>query len=164
TSVNADDPESPARTASLTTRPSEESTFAVRKSVSRMESCRLRRPEASSDPNGPTPSARSPMNTAMAATNAPNAYMPPRAVRYQLTLGAALSAIVAMVPCAVAGVPPGVKVGVAVRARRVTCCTYPVQSTTGSPSAITMSEPGNTQAGSPMATIAALAMMATTTS
>ena len=32
------------------------------------------------------------------AMNAPNAYMPPRAVRYQLTCGAALSAIVAIVP------------------------------------------------------------------
>ena len=33
--------------------------------------------------------------------NAPNAYSPPRAVRYQLTCGAALSAIVAIVPCVV---------------------------------------------------------------
>ena len=49
--------------------------------------------------------------------------MPPRAVRYQLTCGAALSAIVAIVPCVVVGVPPGVNVGVAVIARRVTRCT-----------------------------------------
>src|SRR4029078_1057358 len=35
TRVNADDPDSPARTASLTTRPSDESTFVVRKSGAR---------------------------------------------------------------------------------------------------------------------------------
>ena len=44
TSVNADDPERPARTASLTTRPSVESTFVVRKSVSRIESRLIQTP------------------------------------------------------------------------------------------------------------------------
>ena len=54
------------------------------------------------------------MNTAISATNAPSAHTPPRAVRFQLIFGAALSAIVAIVPCAVVlGVPPGVNVGVA---------------------------------------------------
>ena len=38
-SVNADDPVSPARTASLTTRPSVESTFVVLKSVRMIGSC-----------------------------------------------------------------------------------------------------------------------------
>jgi hypothetical protein len=109
------------------------------------------------------PNARSAMNTAIPAVNAPNAYIPPRAVRYQLTCGAALRAMFAIVPCVVDGVPPGVYVGVAVIARRVTRWTYPVPRITGSPSAITMSAPGNTQSGRPMPTIAAFATIATMT-
>src|SRR4029079_12676582 len=164
TRVNADDPDRPARTASLTTRPSDESTFVVRKSVRRIWSRWLNRPAASSDPNGPTPAARMPMKAAMIRMNAPIAYMPPRAVRYQLTCGAALRAIVWIAPwVAVLGVPPGVNVGVAAIARRVTRWTYPVHKTTGSPKPITRSAPGNTQSGSPMTIVAALARIATAT-
>ena len=164
TSVNAEEPDKPARTASLTTRPSVESTLLVRKSVRMMGSRALSFPAARSEPKGPTPKARIVMNTAMSVTKTPSAHAPPRAVRFQLTLGAAFSAMVAIVPCAaVLGVPPGVNVGVAVIARRVTRCTYPVQSTTGRPSAITTSEPGNTHSGRPMPTIAALASTATAT-
>ena len=124
TKVNADDPASPARTASLTTRPSAESTLVVRKSVMMIGSARASLPAASSDPNGPMPEARSPMKVAIITANTPSAYMPPRAVRYQLIFGADLSAIVAIRPCAcVLGVPPGVKVGVAETARRATRCT-----------------------------------------
>ena len=102
TSVNADDPESPARTASLTTRPSVESTFVVRKSVSRIGSRSIQSTRTRAAIRTVRRRARaSPMNTRDDAMNAPNAYMPPRAVRYQLTCGAALSAIVAIVPCVV---------------------------------------------------------------
>ena len=119
--VNADEPASPARTASLTTRPSVESTLVVRKSVRRIGSCLPSFPAANNEPNGPIPSARNPMNRAISTVNVPSAYMPPRAVWCQLIFGAALSAIVAIVPCAVVdGLPPGVKVGVIVIARRVT--------------------------------------------
>jgi len=58
---------------------------------------------------------------------------------------------------------PGVSVGVCVMARRVSRCTNAVKRITGSPSAITMSAPGNTQSGSPMPTIAARARTATAT-
>ena len=86
--------------------------------------------------------------------------MPPRVVRFHETCGLALSAIVAIVPCG-ACPPPGVSVGVAVSARRATDWTYPVNRITGRPSAITMSAPGSTQVGSPIVTVAALAIAAT---
>ena len=163
-SVNTRESPSPARTASPTTRPSAESPLLTLKSVMMMRSRPVSAPVAISDPNGPMPNARMPMNAAIITMNAPSAYIPPRAVRYQLIFGAALSAIVAIVPCAaVPGLPPGVNVGVAMAARRATRCTYPVQRITGSPSAITISEPGNTQSGSPMPTIAAFARIATAT-
>ena len=124
TSVNADDPASPARTASLTTRPSVESTFVVLKSVSRIGSRWLNRPAASSDPNGPMPNARMPMKPRddrderaervhAAARGAVPAHMRRGLERHRRDR--AVSVVV--------GVPPGVNVGVAVMARRVTRCT-----------------------------------------
>jgi hypothetical protein len=161
--VNTRESPSPARTASLTTRPSAESPLVAVKSAMTILLFAASSPLAMSDPNGPTPSARMPMNAAIIATNAPSAYIPPRAARYQLTCGAAFRAIVAIVPCTTLGVPPGVNVGVAVAARRTTRCTYPVHRTTGRPSAMTTREPGKTQSGRPIPTIAALATIATTT-
>ena len=122
-SESTDDCDRPARTASLTTRPSDVSALVTRKSVMSSGSFDLSLPDATRLPNGPTPIARRLMNAAMISTNTPSAYVPPLAVRYQLTCGAALSAIVAIVPCTALGVPPGVNVGVAVTARRVTRCT-----------------------------------------
>ena len=63
------------------------------------------------------------MNAAMSTMNVPKAYIPPRAVRYHDTCGAALKAMVAIVPWTSDGVPPGVNVGVCVNARSVTRCT-----------------------------------------
>ena len=57
TSVKADDPASPARTASLTTRPRVESTLVVRKSVSRIGSRALSLPAASQPAISVAPSA-----------------------------------------------------------------------------------------------------------
>ena len=160
---NTGDCVSPVRTAKATTRASDVSPLVTEKSVMRIGSFAFRAPVPSSVAAGPMPNTRIIMNTAMSAMNDPSAYMPPRAVLYQLTCGAALSAMVAIVPCTSDGVPPGVYVGVCVMARRITRCTYPVQRMTGRPSAITTSEPGNTQSGSPIPTIAAFASTATTT-
>jgi hypothetical protein len=107
TRVNAEDPDSPARTASLTTRPSVESAFVVLKSVMRIGSRLLSCPAARSEPKRPIPAARRPHEHRDHRDERAERVHASRAVRYQLTCGAALSAIVAMVPCVVAGDPPG---------------------------------------------------------
>ena len=57
----------------------------------------------------------------------------------------------------------GLRPGVVSRMRRVLCCTKCVARITGSPSAITMIDPGKTQLGSPMAMTEAFATIGTRT-
>ena len=151
------------RTASAIVTPSDESAPGASKAATSTLSLALSLPDAISDPAGPMPSARSSMYPPVSSTSALTARMPPRTVRFHETCGLALMASVAMVPRprASEGVPFGVYVGVAVAARRVTYCAYAVNSTIGSPSAMTTSAAGNTQSGRPIAMMAARARIAT---
>ena len=147
------------RSASVTTPPRLVSEAGLLKSLTRMGSVCLSVPAASSEPDGPTPSARRTIHTPTISVKTPTDQAPPNAVRRHVIHGLALSAICAMVPC-VAMLPPGVSV-VCIRASFAWWCTRPVNRITGSPSAITMSDPGNTQSGSPMTMIAARLRIAT---
>src|SRR5262245_40269838 len=95
------------------------------------------------------------MTVANNAMNVPPAIMPPRHVRFHETAGAALSASVAIVDCVV--LPPVVRDGVVINARRAVCCTYHVAMTAGRPSPANTSASGTVQSGSPMPTTAARA-------
>jgi hypothetical protein len=59
-------------------------------------------------------------------------------------------------------VPCGVSVGVVRATLRATYCEYPVNRTTGKPSAITTSAPANTHSGNPCVSTSSRATIATT--
>ena len=88
------------RTASAIVAPSDESAAGASNAATSTLSLAESLPDASSDPAGPMPSARSVMNATTSSANALTATMPPRAVRFHDTCGLALIASVAIVPCA----------------------------------------------------------------
>ena len=99
------------------------------------------------------PRARVTIQAPTSRVNPPSAMPPPQAVLRQETNGLALMAIRVTVPCMVAD-PPGV-IEAIVCATRDWWWTSAVNRMTGSPRAITISEPGNTQLGRPMTMMAA---------
>ena len=148
------------RSASAAVAPSVESVAGLRKSATTIVSSAPNVPRPCRDPKGPMPIARITMKVSTSAAKLPTAIPPPSQARRQETCGLAFIANVAKVPCS-AVLPPGVNCGVAVKVRCTTRWTYQVVRITGSPASITPSEPGKTQSGSPITSVAAHAVSAT---
>ena len=137
------------RTASPATRASDESaTDAAKSATTRRADC-FSFPFASNEPSGPMPAARSPRKAAVPSPNAPAARAPMRAVRCQLTYGAACTASPAIVPVA----NPGERT--AIRADRRM---KPVPITIGRPASAIAIAPGSPHSGRPMMRSAANAV------
>ena len=148
------------RSASATVGPSAESPAGDRKSATITVSCAPKAPLPRSDAAGPMPNARLTMNPTTSTANAPTAKPPPIQVRRHDTWGLALSARVASVPWA-RHASAGRGCGVVANARYAVRWTKAVIPMTGSPASITPSEPGNTQSGRPMTSVAAQAVTPT---